>query len=106
MAWLRTSTDQWDGNEFRKTLGFLEQWTPHPCAPGCAHERIGPLAGECGRIYDRIVSRVGDTDAAIVTAEATAIANALHDGVRPGDALLAAVIDTLQAYRSHASDEL
>ncbi|UZF48415.1 hypothetical protein [Rhodococcus rhodochrous] len=106
MAWLRTSTDQWDGSEFRMILGVLDQWTPHLCAPGCAHAHIGSIAGECARIYDRIVSRVDETDAAILTAEATAIANVVHEGVRSGDAVLTAVVETLQARRAQRSDEL
>lgn len=105
MDWIRTSTDQWDGSEFRAILGFLEDWTPLICAPGCAHERIGHVANECGRVYDRIVSRVGEADAAILTAEATAVANALRAGVRTGDALLTAVVQALQAHQARASDE-
>ncbi len=105
-GWIRTSTDQWDGGEFRKVLAFLEEWTPPLCAPGCAHERMDHVARECGRVYDRIVSRVGETDAAILTAEATAVANALHDGVRTGDALLMAIVETLQAHQARTSNEL
>lgn len=105
MDWIRTSTDLWDGSEFREILGILGDWTPPICAPGCAHERIGHVADECGRVYDRIVSRVGETDAAIVTAEATAVANALRAGVRTGDALLTAVVQMLQARHAQAPNE-
>ncbi|MFD6856017.1 hypothetical protein ACFWCF_01515 [Rhodococcus sp. NPDC060090] len=105
MEWLRTSPGYWNDGKFRKVLGLLEGWTPQICAPGCAHERIGHVAQECGRVYDRIVSSVGDTDAAILTAEATVIANALDDGVRAGDGLLTSLVQTLQDYDARQSNE-
>lgn len=105
MEWLRTSPGYWGDGKFRKALGLLEDSDPQVCTPGCAHERIARVARECGRVYDRIVSSVGETDAAILTAEATAVANALDDEVRAGDALLTAVVQVLQARPSPASNE-
>jgi hypothetical protein len=100
MEWIRTSAD-WSGGGFRQVLAIIEDRTSgllgFTCSPHCAHEYAGMAARDCGRLYDRIVSRVGDADAAIVTAEATAIANGLQDGVRAGDALLAEVVRLLQA---------
>ncbi|MCU1579805.1 MAG: hypothetical protein JWP19_2009 [Rhodoglobus sp.] len=101
IEWIRTSTSQWDGASFRRTLAQLEDWEPDLCAPHCAHERVGRVAKESGRVYDRMVARVGDTDAAILTAEATGVANALRDGVRTGDALLAEMVRLLDT----SSDE-
>ena len=96
MEWVRTSTDQWTGTEFRQVLARLEGWTPDLCAPNCAHERVAQVARESGRVYDRVVARTGDTDAAILTAEATGVANAMRDRVRTGDALLAELVRRLR----------
>lgn len=101
MEWIRTSSGEWGGEDFRQALAILEGFEPDTCAPHCAHEGVGVVAGDCGRIYDRIVSRVGEMGAAIVTAEATVIANRLQDGrARTGDALLAEVVRLLQAPRA------
>lgn len=96
IEWIRTSTDKWDGAAFRRTVARLEDWEPDLCAPHCAHERVGRVAEESGRLFDRIVARVGENEAAISTAEATGVANALRDGVRTGDALLAEIVRVLQ----------
>ncbi|MGX6508975.1 hypothetical protein [Rhodococcus sp. SJ-2] len=104
MEWLRTSPYYWEDGKFRKALGLIEGSPPQVCAPGCAHERIAHVARECGGVYDRIVSMLGDADAAILTAEATAVANALDDEVRAGDALLTAVVHALQAQPSPGSN--
>ncbi|KAF0957685.1 hypothetical protein MLGJGCBP_03549 [Rhodococcus sp. T7] len=95
MERIRTSTDEWDGYEFRRILARLEQQPPDACAPRCAHDRLTDVASEGGQVYDRIVSRVGEADAAIVTAEATSLANAGHNGLRADDALLSAVVHLL-----------
>ncbi|MEX5637713.1 hypothetical protein [Parafrankia sp. FMc2] len=103
MEWIRTSTEAWESGKFRRILAVLEDWEPGLCAPSCAHERVGQIARESGRFYDRAVSRVAERDAAILTAEATAIANAWQDGVRAGDALLAEVVRRLQSGASSES---
>ncbi|MDJ0105147.1 hypothetical protein QM646_01910 [Rhodococcus erythropolis] len=105
MEWILTSTGC-SGDEFRRALARLEGWEPDLCAPHCAHERISGLAGESGRIYDRIVTRVGETDAVVLTAEATAIANSLQDGMRTGDALLGEAIGMIQALGGSSSRDI
>jgi hypothetical protein len=96
MEWIRTATEKWDGSEFRRVLAVLETQEMDVCAPHCAHERVSEVARESGLLYDRTVSRLGETDAAIVTAEATRIANVSQGGTRTGDALLADVIRQLR----------
>ncbi|KXX59432.1 hypothetical protein [Rhodococcus sp. LB1] len=96
MEWIRTSADHWEDDEFRRIVAVLENSSADPCAPGCAHEHLARVATASGQLYDRIVSRVGDTDAAIVTAEATALANATQNQVRTGDAILADIVRMLR----------
>jgi hypothetical protein len=92
---IRTSRDQWTPGQFRTILARLEDWQPPLCAPHCAHERVGAVAVEVGRTFDRIVSLTDDETAAIMTAEATGVANSLRDGIRTGDALLAELVSRL-----------
>jgi imidazolonepropionase-like amidohydrolase len=92
---IRTSRDQWTPDQYRTMLARLEDWEPPLCAPHCAHERVGAVAVEAGRTFDRIVSLTDDETAAIMTAEATGVANAIRDGIRTGDALLAELVRRL-----------
>lgn len=101
IEWIRTS-NKWDAVNFRRTVAQLEDWEPELCAPHCAHDGAGRVAKESGRLFDRVIARVGDRDAVILTSEATAIANALREGVRTGDALLGEIVRLLDD-PSHAS---
>lgn len=92
---IRTGRDQWTPSQFRTVLARLEDWQPPLCAPHCAHERVGAVAVEVGRTFDRIVSLTDDETAAIMTAEATGVANSIRDGIRTGDALLAELVGRL-----------
>lgn len=92
---IRTSRDHWTPGEFRTILARLEDWNPTLCAPHCAHERVGAVAVEVGRTFDRIISLTDDETAAIMTAQATGVANSIRDGVRTGDALLAELVNRL-----------
>jgi hypothetical protein len=56
---------------------------------------VGVVAIEVGRTFDRIVSLTDDGTAAVVTAEATGVANSIRDGIRTGDALLAELVRRL-----------
>jgi hypothetical protein len=95
MAKLRTSRQQWTPGQFRTVLARLEDWEPDLCAPQCAHERVGAVAAEASRTLSRIVSFTDDETAAIMTAEATGVANAFRDNVRTGDALLTELLRQL-----------
>jgi hypothetical protein len=92
---IRTSRDQWTPGRFRTALARLEDWEPPLCAPHCAHERVGAVALEVGRMFDRVVSLTDDETAAVMTAEATGVANSIRDGIRTGDALLAELVRRL-----------
>ncbi|WP_395638548.1 hypothetical protein [Pseudolysinimonas sp.] len=96
MEWIRTTQNEWTAERFRQLLAQLEDWAPRLCAPHCAHERVEEVARQSGRVFDRIVSRVGGVDAAILTAEATGVANAIRDRVRTGDAFLAEIVNRLK----------
>jgi hypothetical protein len=92
---IRTSFDIWSPGQFRTALARLEDWEPVLCAPHCAHEGVGAVAASVGRTFDRIVRLTDGQTAAIMTAEATGVANSLRDGIRTGDALLAEVVSCL-----------
>lgn len=86
MEWLRTSMD-WDPSTFSGAL--VRSGEPQPtCAPKCAHERISGVATGAVAVFDRIVSRIGDRDAAIVSAEALALGNETPFRGRTGDLVL------------------
>lgn len=88
MEWLRTS-ESWEPAEFRKALSRAVDEEDELCGPRCAHPNAPMVAYEAGRVYDRIVSRVGERDAVIVTAEALSIGNESPYEGRAGDLVLA-----------------
>jgi hypothetical protein len=88
MEWLRTS-EAWEPAEFRKALSPAVDEEDELCGPRCAHNNAPMVAYEAGRVYDRIVSRVGERDAAIVTAEALSIGNESPYEGKSGDLVLA-----------------
>jgi hypothetical protein len=104
MEWMRSDREGWNPRQFRTVLARLEDWLPELCAPHCGHERVGVVAVEAGRSFDRVVSLTDESTAAIMTAEAIGIANAISDGVRTGDVLLAELISRLRLEASaHSS---
>lgn len=93
IAWLRTS--DWQPASFVEALQLVAGTDLAPCAPGCAHERAANVAYQATRVYDRIVARVGERDAALATAEATAIGNESNFSGRSGDLVIALVAEHL-----------
>lgn len=89
IEWLRTSSD-WEPNDFRSALARVGTDVER-CAPGCAHERATMIAYQAGQVYDRIISRIGERDAAIVTAEALSLGNKSAYESRAGDLVLASL---------------
>lgn len=87
LEWLRTDPG-WNSDGFRSAIERVSGVHLDACAPGCAHERAPMIAHHAGRVFDRIVARVGDRDAAIVTAEATSIGNQSDYRGRAGDLAL------------------
>ena len=87
LEWLRTDADL-DADGFRSAIERVSGESLEACAPGCAHERAPMIAHHAGRVFDRVVARVGDRDAVMVTAEATVIGNQSDCRGRAGDLAL------------------
>ena len=94
IEWLRTD-ESWSADDFRAAFERVSGEFYEPCAPNCAHERVPSVAYKAARVLDRIVARVGERDAAIVVAEATAIGNDSDYRGRAGDLALALVLAAL-----------
>ncbi|KQZ84122.1 hypothetical protein ASD56_08900 [Microbacterium sp. Root166] len=94
MEWLRTNAE-WEPDDFRSGLERVGGEDFELCGPGCAHERAPMVAYQSSRLIDRIVSRVGARDAAVVTAEAMSIGNENDYRGRSGDLVLAHVARAL-----------
>lgn len=103
MEWLRTS-GSWDPADFRKALSRAVDDEDELCGPRCAHHNAPLVAYEAARVFDRIVSRVGERDAAIVTAEALSIGNESPFEGRSGDLVLAALASEL-GWEPEGADE-
>lgn len=88
IEWLRTDED-WTAEDFRAALEQIGGAEFDLCGPGCAHERAAMVAYQASRMFDRILSRIGARDAAIVTAEAMSIGNESDYRGRSGDLVLA-----------------
>lgn len=103
MEWLRTS-GAWEPAEFRKALSRAVDEEDELCGPRCAHHSAPMVAYEAGRVYDRIASRVGEFDAAIVTAESLSIGNESPYEGRSGDLVLATLAREL-GWEPEGADE-
>ncbi len=103
IEWLRTN-EEWSPDAFRSGLERVSGSQFDLCGPGCAHERAATVAYEASRVFDRIVSRVGDRDAAIVTAEATSIGNRSQYRGRSGDLVLSYVARRLGWVEEEAAE--
>ncbi|WP_187978154.1 hypothetical protein [Mycetocola sp. JXN-3] len=103
IEWLRTS-DSWTPIDFREALAKLSDETS-ACLPGCVHERSHVTARFAGELYDRIVSRCGAYDSAIVTAEALRLSNFGADHGLTGDLVLAELAVNL-GWEARAVDDL
>ncbi|MGP5930643.1 hypothetical protein [Corynebacterium glyciniphilum] len=90
LDWLRTDPS-WSPEGFRVAIERVSKASLKACAPCCAHERAPITAHHAGGVYDRIVARVGDQDAVLVTAEATSIGNQSDYHGRAGDLALALI---------------
>lgn len=104
MEWLRTNAE-WEPDDFRSGLERVGGEDFELCGPGCAHERAAMVAYQSSRLFDRIVSRVGTRDAAVVTAEAMSIGNENDYRGRSGDLVLAYVARALGWTPADREDE-
>ncbi|WP_156118249.1 hypothetical protein [Microbacterium sp. ZOR0019] len=101
IEWLRTD-QSWSAGGFRAALERVGGEFYAPCAPNCAHGRVPSVAYNAGRLFDRIAARVGESDGAIVVAEAMAIGNDTDYRGRAGDLALALVLAELGREPSRA----
>jgi hypothetical protein len=91
---LRGSRGDWSGREFRAALAAIKTEDHDICSAGCAHDRLGTLAGKAGRSYEKLSGDIGEDEAALALIETIPFMNGQGDE-RAGDLLLHSLADRI-----------